>query len=198
VTHAAVRVPTGRGAGPYRLCFVCTGNICRSPMAAVVMTRLAGADPDLAGRVAVSSAGTGPWHKGEPMDLRARAVLSARGYDPTGHVARQVSVTDLAQADLLVALDRRHRQTLRSLGSGAGLDGRLVLLRSFDHTAGGAVDVPDPYYGDEADFARCLDQVERACRGLAATLARALGPANGADGGGGKDPGADEDRPGRT
>ncbi len=198
MTCAAVPVPAGRGAGPYRLCFVCTGNICRSPMAAVVMTRLAGADPDLAGRVAVSSAGTGPWHEGEPMDPRARAVLSTRGYDPTGHVARQVSVGELARVDLLVALDRRHQQTLRSLGSGAGLDGRVVLLRSFDHTAGGAVDVPDPYYGDEADFARCLDQVELACRGLAATLARALGPANGADGGCGGGTGADGDRPGRS
>lgn len=177
MTSVHAPVPAGRGDAPYRLCFVCTGNICRSPMAAVVMTHLAADDAALAGRVAVSSAGTGPWHEGEPMDPRARAVLSSRGYDPTGHVARQVSVADMGQIDLLVALDRRHQQTLRSLGTGAGLDGRLVLLRSFDRTAGGAVDVPDPYYGDEADFARCLDQVELACRGLAVALAGTLGPA---------------------
>lgn len=177
MTSATVPVPAGRGDAPYRLCFVCTGNICRSPMAAVVMTRLAGEDTALTGRVEVSSAGTGPWHEGEPMDPRARAVLSSRGYDPRGHVAHQVSVSDLGHVDLLVALDRRHQQTLRSLGSGAGLDGRLVLLRSFDRSAGGAVDVPDPYYGDEADFARCLDQVELACRGLAGALAQLLGGA---------------------
>jgi low molecular weight protein-tyrosine phosphatase len=183
VTKATVPAQAGPPNAPYRLCFVCTGNICRSPMAAAVMTHLAGNDPALIGRIAVSSAGTGPWHEGEPMDPRAQAVLSSRGYDGTGHVARQVSVADLGHVDLLVALDRRHQQTLRSLGSDAGLDGRLVLLRSFDRTAGGAVDVPDPYYGDERDFAHCLDQVELACRGLAGALAQVLEPVgNGAGG----------------
>ena len=191
MTSATVPAPAGPPKAPYRLCFVCTGNICRSPMAAAVMTQLAGNDPALAGRIAVSSAGTGPWHEGEPIDPRAQAVLSSRGYDATDHVAHQVSVTDLPHVDLLVALDRRHQQTLRSLGSGAGLDDRLVLLRSFDRTAGGAVDVPDPYYGDEADFAHCLDQVELACRGLAGALAQVLGPAdNGAGHGGGEGDGS--------
>lgn len=170
-------LPAGRGDGPYRVCFVCTGNICRSPMAAVVMTHLAGGDPALAGRLEISSAGTGPWHEGEPMDPRAGAALASRGYDPDGHVARQVVANRLADLDLLVALDRRHQQTLRSLGSAAGVDGRLVLLRSYDRAAGGAVDVPDPFYGDDADFARCLDQVEAACRGLAGALAETLGRA---------------------
>ncbi|HUA96493.1 MAG TPA: low molecular weight protein-tyrosine-phosphatase [Acidimicrobiales bacterium] len=186
MTRATVPAPAGPPNAPYRLCFVCTGNICRSPMAAAVMTRLADNDLALAGRIAVSSAGTGPWHEGEPIDPRAQAALSSRGYDGTGHVAHQVSVTDLPHVDLLVALDRRHQQTLRSLGAGARLDGRLVLLRSFDRTAGGAVDVPDPYYGDESDFAHCLDQVELACRGLAGALAQVLGPVgNGAGHGSG-------------
>ena len=177
MTAHAPPLPAARGDGPYRVCFVCTGNICRSPMAAVVMAALAAADGALAGRLAVSSAGTGPWHEGEPMDRRAQAALAGRGYDPAGHVARQVSAAGLGGLDLLVALDRRHQQTLRSLGSAAGIEGRLVLLRSFDRAAGGAVDVPDPYYGDRGDFDRCLDQVEAACRGLAGALARDLGPA---------------------
>jgi protein-tyrosine phosphatase len=170
-------LPPGREDGPYRVCFVCTGNICRSPMAAVVTASLAASEPALAGRLAVSSAGTGPWHEGEPMDPRAQAALAERGYDPAGHRARQISAAELGRLDLLVALDRRHQQTLRSLGSAAGVEGRLVLLRSFDRAAGGAVDVPDPYYGDHADFARCLDQVEAACCGLVGAMARALEPA---------------------
>lgn len=197
----APAVPPPDRAGTYRLCFVCTGNICRSPMAAVVMglvaartplggrTPLAGrtsanggsggtdsaAVPTLADRLEISSAGTGPWHDGEPMDPRARTALAVRGYPPDGHVARQVVAARLPEMDLLVALDRRHQQTLRSLGGPALPPDRVVLLRSFDPDAGGAVDVPDPYYGDEADFARCLAQVEAACRGLARALATSLG-----------------------
>jgi protein-tyrosine phosphatase len=144
------------------------------------VTPLGGGGPGRAGamladRLEVSSAGTGPWHEGEPMDPRAQAALAARGYEPRGHIAHQFLVGRFDQVDLLVALDRRHQQTLRSLGGPAPLDGRLVLLRTFDRNAGGAVDVPDPYYGDDGDFARCLSLVEDACRGLATTLATALG-----------------------
>ena len=97
------------------------------------------------------------------------------GTSPTATSPTSSSSGRFDQVDLLVALDRRHQQTLRSLGGPAPLDGRLVLLRTFDRNAGGAVDVPDPYYGDDGDFARCLSLVEAACRGLATTLATALG-----------------------
>ncbi len=174
-------VPAVRAPGPYRVCFVCTGNICRSPMAEVVLRKLA-ADTAVDGpatlgqRLEVSSARTGPWHEGEPMDARAHAALRRRGYPPGRHVARQVQRARLADLDLVVALDRRHHETLRSLG-GPTVEGRLVMLRAFDGDAGGALDVPDPYYGDDADFTRCLLEVEAACRGLAAALADSVGAA---------------------
>ncbi|MGH9093261.1 MAG: low molecular weight phosphotyrosine protein phosphatase, partial [Acidimicrobiales bacterium] len=81
MTGHAPPLPPASGDGPYRVCFVCTGNICRSPMAAVVTAALAASDGALAGRLAVTSAGTGPWHEGEPMDPRAQAALAGRGYD---------------------------------------------------------------------------------------------------------------------
>jgi protein-tyrosine phosphatase len=148
-------------------------------MAEVVLRHMAaGAHVDgsatLAQRIEVSSAGTGPWHEGEPMDTRAHAALRRRGYPPGRHVAHQVQRAGLGDLDLVVALDRRHHETLRSLGGGS-LDGRLVMLRAFDADAGGAQDVPDPYYGNDADFTRCLLQVEAACRGLAAALAETVG-----------------------
>jgi len=150
------------------VCFVCTGNICRSPMAEVVQRHLVEA-AGLTERVEVSSAGTGPWHEGEPMDPRARAALADAGFADHGHIAHQFDPSGVGELDLVVGLDRRHRQTLESL-AGAQLEGRLVLLRSFERAAGGAVDVPDPYYGDGADFARCLEMVEAASRGLLAAL----------------------------
>lgn len=157
----------------YRVCFVCTGNICRSPMADVVLRRLAD-EAGFSDRLMVSSAGTGPWHEGEPMDPRAHEALAAAGYADHGHVAHQFDPSWFDELDLLVALDRRHRQTLDSLAAGRSVDDRLVLLRAFDRNAGGAVDVPDPYYGDAADFAQCLMMVEAGGRGLAVALAELL------------------------
>jgi protein-tyrosine phosphatase len=166
-----------RAAAPYAVCFVCTGNICRSPMAEVVLRSLMD-DAGLGSAVAVSSAGTGNWHEGEPMDPRAAAALRERGYDGRAHRARPFEARWFDDLDLVVALDRRHRQTLRGLGDRRGFDteSRLVLLRAFDAAASGAVDIPDPYYGDDQEFSRCLDLVEAGCRGLAGPLATALRP----------------------
>jgi protein-tyrosine phosphatase len=141
-------------------------------MAEVILRSLV-AGAGLSDRVGVSSAGTGPWHEGEPMDPRAREALAAAGYTDHGHIAHQFDPSSAGDLDLAVALDRRHRQTLESL-AGHRLDGRLTLLRSFDATAGGAVDVPDPYYGDTAEFAGCLRMIEAGCGGLAAALEDAL------------------------
>src|SRR5437763_14376828 len=87
------------------VCFVCSGTICRSPMAALVFgehLRRAG----LAGRVRVTSAGIGAWHVGDPADSRAARTLARAGY-PTSHVAAQVDDRHL-DADLLLAMDSSH------------------------------------------------------------------------------------------
>jgi low molecular weight protein-tyrosine phosphatase len=143
------------------VCFVCTGNICRSPMAALVFAAVL-EEEGLAERVRVTSAGTGPWHVGDPADRRARRVLSAHGY-PTGHVAAQVGPEHLS-ADLLVALDSGHEAELRDLLGGSDT-AELRLLRSFDPDADD-VDVADPYYGGDAGFEDVLSQVEAAMPGL--------------------------------
>lgn len=171
-----------------RVCFVCTGNICRSPMADVVLRRLAadtvlGDGTVLADHLEVDSAGTGNWHAGEPMDPRAAAVLAARGYVDHGHRARAFEAQWLDRYDLVVAMARTHQQTLVSLArhrsGGDDHAGHVVLLRSFDRRAGAHADVPDPYYGDTSDFEDCLTMVEAACRGLAAELADRTGAAGG-------------------
>jgi len=83
------------------------------------------------------------------------------------HSARQIRSSELGRHDLVVALDRRHLQTLRGLGADPD---RLELLRAFDPSAGAAADVPDPYYGDDADFDECRDMIEAACEGLVSSL----------------------------
>jgi protein-tyrosine phosphatase len=168
-----VVLPGPVGDRPYRIRFICTGNICRSPMAEVITRSLAQktalADGSTLGdHVEVSSAGTGPWHEGEPMHPLAEVSLGRGGYPQERHVAHQIVASTLGEIDLMVALDRRHRQML--LGLGADPD-RLVVLRSFDKSAGAAADVPDPYYGDQAVFDECRDMIAAACRGLVAMLA---------------------------
>jgi protein-tyrosine phosphatase len=155
------------------VCFVCSGNICRSPTAEAVlvsMLRAAG----ISG-VVVDSAGTGDWHAGDDMDRRARKTLVAHGYRPSRHVAKQFTVADFASRDLVVALDRGHEARLTHL---AGLADdpeaareTIVLLRSYDPEAED-LDVPDPYYDGPDGFVEVLRQIERACSGLRDCLAQ--------------------------
>lgn len=124
--------------------------------------RSALADAGLADRVQVSSCGTSGWHVGEPADNRARTELLAHGYSD-GHVASQLS-PDHFDADLLVAMDAGHVKELER----KRLGDRVTLLRSFDPAAGDDLDLADPYYGTEADFAVAREQIEGAMPGLLA------------------------------
>jgi protein-tyrosine phosphatase len=143
-----------------RVVFVCTGNICRSPIAEKVFVHEL-EQAGLADAVHVSSAGTGSWHIGSPADERAAAVLRAAGYD-VAHIARQVDAEQLG-ADLIVALDRSHQRALRSL---VPEPDRVRLLRSFDPDAPSGAEVPDPYYGDDDGFATVLEMIRAAMPGM--------------------------------
>jgi protein-tyrosine phosphatase len=99
-------------AGPYRICLVCLGNICRSPMAEAAL-RAALDRAGLSGAVTVDSAGTGDWHVGNRMDARARAELTRRGYDGAPHRARQIAPSWLAERDLVLAMDKQNLSDLR-------------------------------------------------------------------------------------
>ncbi|MEU7057062.1 low molecular weight protein-tyrosine-phosphatase [Streptomyces sp. NPDC046197] len=150
------------------ICFVCSGNICRSPSAALVFTghlRRAGLD----GAVRVSSAGIGPWHVGRPIDERAAKVLVRHGY-PAEHIAAQLG-TEHLDADLFLAMDRGHEQELRHH---VHAPSRVRLLRSFDPEATGDLDVPDPYYGGPEEFDEVLDMIEAAMPGLLAWVRERL------------------------
>jgi protein-tyrosine phosphatase len=154
-----------------RLCFVCSGNICRSPTAEVVMQRLID-DAGLSSQVAVDSAGTGRWHLGELADVRTREAASRRGLRMP-HRARQFVAADLHAFELVLAMDGSHVLQLHELQRRDGGHAEVRRLRSFDAAAVAAgleLDVPDPYYGDGAGFELVLDQCEAACRGLLAEV----------------------------
>ncbi|GHH70070.1 low molecular weight protein-tyrosine-phosphatase [Streptomyces sulfonofaciens] len=163
---------SGPAPRPYRVCFVCSGNICRSPMAeSVFRARLD--DAGLGDLVEVDSAGTGGWHVGNGADPRTVAVLQAAGYG-SEHTARQFDASWFAGLDLVIALDGEHLSALRQL-SPTGADAKKVrLLRSYDPAVDGDLDVPDPYYGGIDGFETCLEMVEAACEGLLAAVAEAV------------------------
>ncbi|MCI3274683.1 low molecular weight protein-tyrosine-phosphatase [Streptomyces cylindrosporus] len=152
----------------YRVCFVCTGNICRSPMAESVF-RARVAEAGLNDRVEVDSAGTGGWYEGDGADPRTVSVLEANGYDGT-HTARQFQPSWFARLDLVVALDTGHLKALRRLAPTPEDAAKVRLLRSFGPVAGDDLDVPDPYYGGMDGFEECLEMVEAASEGLLAAV----------------------------
>lgn len=158
-----------------RICVVCSGNICRSPTAEVVLRSMV-SSAGLADRVTVESAGTGDWHVGAHADPRTLATLRHHGYDGSAHRARQYDPEWFAEHDLVLATDAGNAELLRSMAP-PGEAAKVVLLRSFDPAAAGAgdLDVPDPYYGEGDGFERVLRLVEAACRGVVEQLAARLG-----------------------
>src|SRR3954452_2988577 len=146
---------------PLHVTFICSGNICRSPMAEKMFAHQI-KERGLSDAVRVTSAGTGGWHAGDPADQRASHVLREHGY-PSAHCAAQIDSDHLA-ADLVVALGRNHERMLREMGVPPN---RIRMLRSFDPRSGAhALDVEDPYYGTHDDFEDVFTVIEASLPGL--------------------------------
>jgi protein-tyrosine phosphatase len=151
-----------------KICFVCLGNIVRSPLAEGLFMQKA-VKAGCAGRFEVDSAGTGDWHTGEPPDARMRRVAARRGliYD---HRARQFHRRDLDTFDLILAMDRENRKDLLDLARTPEQRAKIHLLREFDPHGGANASVPDPYYGSLDDFEEVYLTIERSVNGLLVAL----------------------------
>jgi protein-tyrosine phosphatase len=146
-----------------RILLVCLGNICRSPTAEAAL-REALADEGLDGWVDVDSAGTGSWHLGEPPDPRMVAAAAAGGLQVSGR-ARQISVDDFAESDLVLVMDRSNLEDVRRLAPDAAARERVRLFRSFEDGAH-ADEVPDPYYGGPDGFDQVVEITRRSAQGV--------------------------------
>lgn len=158
-------------AAPFRLLFVCLGNICRSPAAEGVMHALV-ESKGYADRVSIRSAGTAGWHAGKLPDQRMRTAAQNRGYDLSSR-ARQVTTNDLQDYDLVLVMDRQNLRDLRSLDLTSQFSSKIRLFCEFctDHQES---EVPDPYYGGEQGFELVLDLLEDGCRGVLAHIQSTL------------------------
>ena len=148
------------------VCFVCLGNICRSPTAEGVFQHVV-REAGLAEHFAIDSAGTSAFGIGEPADPRSAETARGRGVELTSR-GRQFEITDFDEFDYVVAVDRDNLEVLRALTRDAATLARISLLRDFDPDAPEGSDVPDPYYQD--GFDDVFDLIEAACWGLLAHI----------------------------
>lgn len=152
-----------------RVLFICMGNICRSPLAEGFARSAAAAQGV---DIAFDSAGTESYHVGDPPDVRARAIARAHGVDIDAQRARQVQDSDFHAFDVILAADRRNLQILRQRRP-PGARAELGLLLEWCGAAAGT-ELPDPYYGGEAQFAHVVALLREAMPGLLDGLLKPL------------------------
>ncbi|MGC9456042.1 MAG: low molecular weight protein-tyrosine-phosphatase [Halothiobacillaceae bacterium] len=150
--------------------FVCMGNICRSPTAEGLFRHLI-EQAGLIDHVEIDSAGTHAYHVGNPPDPRAQAAARDRGIDLSMLRARQVGESDLLRFDHVLAMDEDNLAILRRIASAHGLEHKPRLFLEYAPQLNER-EVPDPYYGGDAGFARVFDLIEAASEGLIAELRR--------------------------
>lgn len=155
-----------------RVCFVCLGNICRSPTAEAVLRHLLAAE-GLTAHVEVDSAGTAAYHSGESPDGRATQAAKRRGIVMEG-AARQFRGPDWERFDYVLAMDRSNYEDLKESAVASHAE-KLFLLRDFDPASPRRASVPDPYYGGADGFEEVLDLCDAACRGFIAHLRKQHG-----------------------
>ena len=150
-----------------KVLFVCLGNICRSPTAEGVFTKLV-QDKGYHNQISIDSAGTHAYHVGSKPDPRARDAANRRGVKLDHLRARKVEPEDLDEFDYVIAMDHENYHNLVSMST----SDNQKKIQMFLHFAKNAnlEEVPDPYYGGEKGFERVLDLVEDASEGLLLTI----------------------------
>ena len=134
--------------------FVCTGNLCRSPMAEVLlMARLAQDEDRQAWRVGSAGVWT---REGRPASAHAVQEMTRRGIDMRGHRSRVVTRVLMAEADLVLAMARSHVEAL-----GVAFPDQAHKVYLLSETVGRTYDIADPYGGTRQEYAETAGQLER-------------------------------------
>ena len=154
----------------YKILFVCTGNICRSPAAEGIVRSML-RKTRLSNSLEIDSAGTHAYHEGEHPDPRMIKAAAERGYDLSNLRARKLTKEDFVRFDWILGMDRKNLDYLQRKYPSKELSCKLGLFMDFTENAKGE-EVPDPYYGNAEGFERVLDLCESAGRGLIDSASR--------------------------
>jgi protein-tyrosine phosphatase len=150
-----------------RLLFVCLGNICRSPTAENIMNAKV-QEAGLSDRISCDSAGTSAYHVGDRPDRRMTQAATQRGIAMEGR-ARQLTRQDLAEFDLILAMDRENLANIKALDPAGRYHDKIKLMGDYC-THHRLREVPDPYYGGPEGFNQVIDLLLDACDGLLAEI----------------------------
>ncbi|MEX1136256.1 MAG: low molecular weight protein-tyrosine-phosphatase [Balneolales bacterium] len=156
---------------PYKICFVCLGNICRSPTAEGLFRRIVD-EQGLDEYFEIDSAGTSAWHIGEPANSKSRTIAEKYGTKLLSK-ARRFEPVDLEYYDLVVAMDFANHETLKELDEAGIYHPKITTLREFDPKPGDG-EVPDPYFGGINGFEDVYEIVKRSCESLLEQLLKSL------------------------
>jgi protein-tyrosine phosphatase len=148
---------------PYKLLFVCLGNICRSPAAENIMNHLI-KQANLSQKIICDSAGTSSYHIGSSPDSRMTTTVVRRGIEMQGS-ARQFVPSDFEEFDLILAMDRDNYRNILALDRQGKYRDKVKLMCDYA-THHHEKEVPDPYYGGKEGFERVCDLLLDACSGL--------------------------------
>jgi len=151
-----------------RICFVCLGNIVRSPLAENLF-RYHAEERRVSHKYQIDSAGTSNWHIGEPPDPRMSRVAAKRDVNIDG-TARQFKISDFIRFDLIIPMDNNNYDTLMALAQTPEARNKIHLLREFDPIPDSGSSVPDPYYGGILGFEEVFDIIDRSTLGLLESL----------------------------
>lgn len=148
---------------PFKINFVCLGNICRSPTGEGVMQYLV-KERGWESHFFIDSSGTGAWHVGEPANSKSQATANRYGVHLSSR-ARQFKAYDLEDFDLILAMDKSNYRDIHTHDRKNQSKGKLFLMREFDPIPGD-MEVPDPYYGGMEGFDQVYKMVHRTCENL--------------------------------
>ena len=154
---------------PYRVLFVCLGNICRSPLAEAIFQKKIN-DQQLNHLFTCDSCGTGNYHIGEQPDPRTIAVAQKHQV-PINHRCRQLQSSDFQTFDRILAMDESNRRNIVWKGGDSSKE-KVWLMRNFDPNGG--EEVPDPYHGGEKDFEEVYQILDRSIDALIRELLKEI------------------------
>ncbi len=146
---------------PIRVLFVCLGNICRSPLAEVVVKAEA-EEKGLSEVFHFESAGTGNWHVGGSADPRSASKALDKGLSLEHHRAQQITQRNIEDWDIFVAMDSDNQRNLIALGAKPE---QVLMMRAYEDLDL-APDVPDPYYGGAHGFEDAYQMLKNNAQGL--------------------------------